>query len=359
MVRTLKKCLMAALILSVALVPSGLGEAGAAQSAKGQVRCANPEDVFAPVGGQLLPSDWGVGDTVQPGDALASVRPRQVLAPNDGVVRSLQAVIGDQAEAVERQYGALCAIDRTDVMWVKADTDKAYNKPENRAITLGETLRVYNGKDSDPLEAEGMVISIDGDDYVVEIPADVFDLEDDVKLYRGTDGAYRSGDRVGDGEVERAALVPVTAEGVIAGIHGSEGQAVKRGDALFTLDGPDTVYTQPATTQALAGAEAVISQLYVKSGQEVAKDQLVMTVEPLQDLEFLVDVDELDIRSLKPGDVLQVKVDALDASVPAAVKEIHPLGVTVLDATKYQVSLTMQTVPEGLLPGMRVTAYWG
>lgn len=359
MAHKLKKCLTAALVLAVALVPSALGEAGATQSAKGLVRCANPEDVFAPVGGQLLPSDWDVGDKVQPGDALASVRPRQVLAPNDGVVRSLQAVIGDQAEAVERQYGALCSIDRTDVMWVKADTDKAYDKPENRAITLGETLRVYNGKDSDPLEAEGAVISIDGDDYVVEIPADVFDFEDDVKLYRGTDGAYRSGDRVGDGEVERAALVPVTAEGVIAGIQVSEGQALKRGDVLFTLDEPDTVYTQPASTQALAGAEAVISQLYVKSGQEVAKDQLVMTVEPLNDMEFLVDVDELDIRSLKQGDVLQVKVDALDATVPAAVKEIHPLGVTVLDATKYQVSLSMQTVPDGLLPGMRVTAYWG
>jgi multidrug resistance efflux pump len=323
------------------------------------VRCADPEEIYAPVGGQLLPFDWDVGDTVKSGDTLASVRPRQVLAPNDGVVRSLQAVIGDQASAVQLQYGALCSIDRTDVMWVKADTDKAYNKPENRAITLGETLRVYNGKDSDPLEAEGTVISINGDDYVVEIPADVFDLEDDVKLYRGTDGAYRSGDRVGDGEVERAALVPVTAEGVIAGIQASEGQTVKRGDVLFTLDDPGTVYTQPASTQALAGADAVISKLYAVSGQEVAKDELLMTVEPLNNLEFLVDVDELDILSIKPGDSLQVKVDALNATVPAAVVEIHPLGVTVLDATKYQVSLSMQTVPDGLLPGMRVTAYWG
>jgi multidrug resistance efflux pump len=355
----LKKSLTAALALFIALAPCALGEGEAAQSAKGLVRCANPVDIYAPVGGQLLPFDWDVGDTAQPGDALAAVRPRQVLAPNDGVIRSLRAVVGDQAEAVERQFGALCAIDRTGVMWVKADTKKAYNKPENRAITLGETLRVYNGKDSDPLEAEGTVISIDGDDYVVEIPANVFDLEDDVKLYRGTGGAYRSGDRVGDGEVERAALVPVTADGVIAGISASEGQAVKRGDALFTLDEPDTIYTQPASTQALADAQAVIAQLYVKCGQQVQKDQLLMTIEPLNDLEFLVDVDELDILTLKPGDAVEVKVDALNASVPAAVKEIHPLGVTVLDATKYQVSLSMQTVPNGLLPGMRVTAYWG
>jgi multidrug resistance efflux pump len=91
----------------------------------------------------------------------------------------------------------------------------------------------------------------------------------------------------------------------------------------------------------------------------VGKDQLLLTVEPLNDLEFLVDVDELDITSLKAGDAVQVKVDALGQVVPAAVKEVHPLGVKVLDTTKYQVSLTMQSVPEGLLPGMRVTAYWG
>lgn len=359
MAQMLKKTLLAALILAAALAPNALGEGEAAQSAKGLVRCANPVDIFAPVGGQLLPFGWEVGDTVKPGDALASVRPRQALAPSDGVIRSLQAVVGDQASAVEAQYGALCFIDRTDVMWVRADTGKAYNKPENRAITLGETLRVYNGKDSDPLEAEGTVISIDGDDYVVEIPAGIFDLEDDVKLYRGTGGAYRSGDRVGNGEVERAALVPVTADGVIAGIHVMESQTVRRGDVLFTLDAPDTVYTLPAQTQCVADAKAAISQLYVKSGQAVQKDQLIMTIEPLHDLEFLVDVDELDILTLKPGDVLEVKVDALDAVVPAAVRQIRPLGVTVLDATKYQVSLTIKTVPEGLLPGMRVTAYWG
>ena len=359
MSHAMKKSLITALVLFIALAPCALGDEVATQSAKGLVRCANPVEIYAPVGGQLLPFDWDAGDTVQPGDALMSVRPRQVLAPNDGVIRSLQAVIGDQASAVQAQYGALCSIDRTDVMWVKADTDKAYDKPENRAITLGETLRVYNGKDSDPQEAEGVVISIKDDDFVVEIPAGEFDLEDDVKLYRGKDGAYRSGDRVGDGEVARAALVPVTADGVIAGIHGSEGQQVKRGDVLFTLDASDTVYTQPASTQTISDAEAVISQLNVQSGQEVRKDQLLMTIEPLNDLEFLVDVDELDIRTLKPGDVFEVKVDALAATVPAAVKEIHPLGVTVLDATKYQVSLSMQTIPEGLLPGMRVTAYWG
>jgi multidrug efflux pump subunit AcrA (membrane-fusion protein) len=258
--------LAAALVLTTTMASPALGE-DATKSAKGVVRCASPVDVFAPVGGQLLPFDWDVGDPVKAGDALASVRPRQVLAANDGAIRSLRAKVGDQAADVAKQFGALCFIDRTDVMWVDADTSSAYDKPENRAITLGETLRVYNGKDSNPLEAKGTVISINGDDFVVEIPSDLFDLEDDVKLYRGTDGAYRSGDRVGDGEIERAAVVPVTAEGVIAGISVTEGQSVKRGDVLFTLDAANTVYTQAAKNQTMADNDGVISDVYVKRGR--------------------------------------------------------------------------------------------
>ena len=80
---------------------------------------------------------------------------------------------------------------------------------------------------------------------------------------------------------------------------------------------------------------------------------------PINGERFEAYVGQFLVPTLKPGDVLQVKVDALNATIPAAVKEIHPLGVTVLDASKYQVSLAMQTVPDGLLPGMRVTAYWG
>ncbi len=349
---------LAVLTVLSASMPA-LAEENAAHSAKGVVRCVDSVDVFAPVGGQLKPIDWETGDAVSAGAILASVRPLQVRAANDGVIRSLRAVVGDQAEAVQQQFGALCFIDRTDVLWVEASTKNAYDKPENRAITIGETLRVYNGKDSDPIEADGKVISVDGKDYVVEIPAGDFDLEDDVKLYRGSDGAYRSGDRVGEGEIKRADAVPVTASGVVAGVLISEGQKVKRGDALFTLDAADTVYTQNAATEAVCERGGVISAVYVSSGQPVQKDQLLMTLKPLDSLEFLVNVDELDILSIKPGDALKVKVDALNATMPAAVKEIYPLGVSVLDATKYQVSLSIQSIPAGLLPGMRVTAYWG
>ncbi len=346
-----------ALAVMLAAVPA-LAE-DTTRSAKGTTRSVDTEELYAPVGGQLLPFDLEQGDALAAGTAAVSIRPRQVLAANDGIIRSLKAEVGDQASAVAAQFDALCSIERTDVAWVRATTKDAYDKPENRAIVLGESLRVYNGKDSNPLESVGTVISVDGKDFVVEIPSGVYDLEDDVKLYRGIDGAYRTGDRVGKGEVERAALIPMTADGVIAGIHVTEGQAVKRGDVLFTMDAANTVHTQSASTVSMTERGGAISALYVTSGQYVEKGQLLMKVSPLDALEFLVDVDELDIASIRPGDSLSVKVDALNQVVPAAVKTVYPLGVTVLDTTKYQVALSIQSPPEGLLPGMRVTAYWG
>jgi multidrug efflux pump subunit AcrA (membrane-fusion protein) len=351
------KSLTALILIALVSAVPALAE-DMARSAKGTTRSVDTEELCAPVGGQLMPFDLKEGDVLAAGASVVSIRPRQVLAANDGVIRSLRAEVGDQASAVTAQFGALCFIDRTDVAWVRATTKDAYDKPENRAIVPGEKLRVYNGKDSDPLECVGTVISVDGKEFVVEIPSGVYDLEDAVKLYRGTDGAYRTGDRVGKGEVERAALIPVTADGVIAGIHVTEGQPVKRGDALFTLDAANTVYTETASTSAATGRGGAISALYVASGQYVEKGQLLMKVSPLDELEFLVDVDELDIASLKPGDALNVKVDALNQVVSATVKTIYPLGVTVLDTTKYHVALSIQSPPEGLLPGMRVTAYW-
>ncbi|NLG24787.1 MAG: hypothetical protein GX558_05485, partial [Clostridiales bacterium] len=140
---------------ALALCVFGMGAAraepaeGAARSAKGRVTCGLSIDLYAPIGGQVMAFDWAVGDRVDEGEQLISIRPAQLLAASDGVVRSLRGRPGDRAADVAAQYGALCYIERTDVVRVAASIAKAHDKPENRAIRMGESLRVYNGKDSD------------------------------------------------------------------------------------------------------------------------------------------------------------------------------------------------------------------
>ncbi len=355
--------LMAALVMCItalSMQPAAKAEETAGKRwAKGVARAADTVDVFAPVGGQILDFDVKAGDVVHGESALFTLRPLQVLAVKDGVIRSLQGVVGDQAETIIAQYGALCFIDRTDVMWVRASIADAFDKPENRVLTPGETLRVYNGKSSDPEDTLGTVILVDGSHYVVEIPAGIFKLEDKVKLYRGDSDTYNAKERVGEGRVERAALIPVTGAGVIADILVTQGQKVSRGDALFTLDAASARHTEPAKTEITAPRGGVVSALYVQDGQQVMKDQLLLTIKPLDVLEFSVDVDELDIPSIQVGKTVRVKVDALgDTMITATVEKISPLGISVLDTTKYPVTLSIQSAPEGLLPGMHGTAYW-
>ena len=325
--------------------------------AKGTVQPADVVDVFAPLGGQLMPFDVKVGDVVDAGAQLFTVRPINVLSPAGGTVRLVRGKVGDQASNVIQQYSALCQIERTDVMRVRATTTAAYNKPKNRTIVLGETLRVYDSDSGD--STPGTVVLVNGASYTVEISSVDFDLEDKVKLYRGEGDTYNAKDKVGEGVIERAPLVPVLAEGVIAGIQVSEGQTVAQGDALFIMDDAASSHSMPAQLFAAASKGGVITAIFVQDGQQIRKDQLLLTLKPVDLMEFVVDVDEMDVPSVILGQTMQVKADALqDKSFTAVVKKISPLGITVLDTTKYHVTLTIQGQPDGLLPDMHVTAYW-
>ena len=328
--------------------------------AKGMVMPAETMDVFAPIGGQVQAFDIAAGDTADAESLLITIRPLQVFSPASGVIRLVKGEVGDQASGVIQQYGALCYIERTDVMWVRATTSTAYNKPKNRSITLGETLRVYDGDSNDPLDAMGIVVMVDNTGYVVEIPANIFELEDKVRLYRGEGDTYNSKDKVGEGKVERVPLISVSAQGVIACVHVQEGQTVSKGDLLFTMDDATALHNEPEDGTITAPGSGMVTAIYVQDGQQVRQDQLMMTLQSTDALELVVDVDEMDILSVHEGMMMQVRVDALgeEVMITAIVKEISPLGVTVLDTTKYPVTLSIQSIPEGLLPGMHATAYW-
>ena len=327
--------------------------------AKGTVQVKETIDLFAPVGGQLDPFDIEAGDTVDEGALLLSIHPTEIRAAADGTVRSLQAQVGDMAADVIAQYGALCFIDKDDRHLVKGTTTTAYDKADNRAIRIGEVLRLYNGKESDPKETTGTVIAIEGKEYKIEIEDDLYDLEDEIRVYRGTGDSYKAVDRVGKGTIALPAPVAVMGDGVIASVAVEDGQKVSRGDVLFHVDAPSAIHNDNAQRELIAPKSGMIARVLVQPGQMVSKGQLLMELHALDSLEFVVDVDELDLPSLKAGQVVQVKVDAMPNGMYAAtVEKISPLPIPVLDATKYAVTLSVHEAALALLPGMHVTAYW-
>jgi len=329
--------------------------------AKGTVRAGDAISLYAPMGGQLEAFDWSIGDDIGQGEVLMRVRPREVNAPYDGVIRAQHAQINDLAANVAREYGALMYLERQDVQRLVTSTSTAYDDAENRDIRVGEALRVYNNKSNakDKRESLGRVVSVSGSNYVVEFPSGIFDVEESVSVYRGSGKEYKDKDKVGKGKVSRVPPISILADGLIADILVQEGQTVRRGQPLYALDAADARHESAALREVSAPEAGVLTMLYVQAGQHVQKGQLLMTVTPLNNLECVVDVDELDVLSLSLGGTLLVKLDAQPNELLAArIERIAPMGKIMLDTTKYEVTLTFIADADYLLPGMHVTAYW-
>jgi len=363
-VKAIRNILLAVLCACLFAPPEAkadIGEYLPSKWAKGTVRASQTVYLYAPVGGQLEDFDLSIGDDIRQGEVLMEVRPIDVLAPYDGVIRVQHASIGDLAENVALAYGALCYLEREDVQWLMTSTSTAYDDAENRDIRVGETLRVYNNKrgNEDKKEAMGRVVSVSGADFVVEFPAGVFDVEEDIRVFRGTGSKYKNEDKVGKGKVRRVPPIAIVAQGVVADIRIREGQPVSRGESLYVLDAADTRYESAAERRVIASEDCVLTALHVQAGQHVAKGQLLLTATSLENLECVVDVDELDILAFLAGQTMHVKLDARpDTLLSATIERIAPLGKLMLDTTKYEVTLRFGADVEHLLPGMHVTAYW-
>ena len=272
----------------------------------------------------------------------------------------MKARVGDQADAVQAQYGALCYVERQGIWYIHASTSSAYNDPQNRDVRVGDVLRVHEGSGSDEKESEGTVIFVDGKDFVLEMEQGDFDLEDDVKIYCGTGTTYENSDLVGKGEVERPKALAATGTGVVATVLVKDGDTVVRGQPLFLLDCAGTRYDlQAGDPQVLFAQDSLIEKILVTPGQTVAQGQVLMTLLPVGQLEATLEIDELDIANVRVGQYVRIKIDAYpDAEREGRVLEICPIGNTQLDTTKYNVRVSLEQT-EGLLIGMHVVGYLG
>lgn len=329
-------------------------------SAKGSVAAPESTTLYAPMGGQVLDFSWAKGDPAEENEVAFSIKPTQICAAEDGVIIGLQAKVGDQAETVLSQYGALCYVERQGIWNVKASTAKAYNKPENRDVRVGAVLRVQTGSGDTEEEGIGTVVRVDGTSFALEMEEGGFELEDTVKLYKGTGTDYKTKDQVGEGKVERPAAIPVTGAGSIASVLVAEGDRVVRGQPLFLVDSASAEYSgENALPEIRFPESGLIGDVLAQAGQFVVQGQAMMTLLPSGETEATLEVDELDISKVRLGQNVRVTVDAYPGQEwTATVKEICPIGTTVLDTTKFTVRVSFADEAEGFMIGMHVVGYW-
>lgn len=319
-----------------------------AATADAKIVAPNTEKITAPFAGTLLPFDYETGDSVSAHETLFTLDTTPVYATQAGTVSAVFASVGDDASGVAAHYGALAVIEPKNARYIDASTDQAYNDADNRYIHAGETLYLKLSND----KGTGVVTSVSGKKYTVEILSGSFDVDDTVRCFR--ESTTPSDSEVGRGKVTRYADVQVNANsGRIAAVHVKPGDAVEVGDLLFEL--VDAQSEKNASRSIAASKDGVITSMNTASGAQVYRGQLLCEVADLSTLELSAEVDELDLNSIAVGDTLSYTLDAFDGETfTGTVTQIDSVGTKKQNATYFDVRITL---PAGktLLPGMNGT----
>ena len=320
-------------------------------TANASIVAPNSVKVTAPFNGTLKTFDLAQGDAVSAGDVLFSMDTTPIYAAADGKVTAVFAESGDDAAGVMNRYGALAVIEPKDMYYIAANTQQAYDKDANRVIHAGETLYLKCGNE----EGEGRVTRVDGANYIVEILDGDFEINDTVRCFRDKDHDYDS--ETGRGRVARYADTTVAAQGRIAAVHVKAGETVKTGDVLFEVVDALAAVDAPMTlTAETSGATTYMGTM---SGAQVYRGQLLCEIADLTTLELSAQVDEIDLASVRVGDVLSFTLDAYAGETfSGTVTEIRPIGMARQNATYFDVRITLPT-GKTLLPGMNGTVTVG
>lgn len=326
----------------------------------GKVTYAQTISVLAPFGGMLQDYAVKVGDTVSAGQVLFTLSTTKVYAPFDGTVRGLQVQAGDEAQSVIDRYGALLYLESPGKYTISATTSGAYDSENthnvNRYLNEGKIVYLRSSEDNSRT-GEGIVTSVSGRNFTVEVLQSTLDLEDKVSIYQSD--AFASAERIAtNARVQREDSTAVTAEGSVLRCMVSEGQSVKRGDVLMeTVTG--TLDRQHLTSeQVVAPADGVVVTLPQTSGSTVSKDAILATVYAQSALEVTFDIDESELSQFSIGQDVRVTFDAMPEleAIGGTVTAISSLSNNDDGDAQYTATVQLNST-DGLRSGMSVSVY--
>lgn len=307
--------LLLALSLMLTGVPALAETATSGVSYSGTVAYGATRSITAPFGGTLGDYTLSVGDTVKVGEALFTLSTTKVYAPFDGIVHGVQAQPGDEAAAVTDRYGALLYMEPVGKYTISTTTANAYkndsNNNINRYLNEGETVYLRSSDDNERTGV-GMITTVDGRSFTVEVKEGKLNVEDTVSIYR--DAAYSNAERLASyAKVQRAASTAITAEGSVLKCLVTEGQSVKRGDLLFETVTGTLAGLQGVSDTVATPADGTIVSVAKASGAAVNQNDVLATYYTQADLRVQFTVDEGDLDTIGAGAKVKVTFDALSA----------------------------------------------
>ena len=274
-------------------------------SFSGTVTAARTVEIYAPIGGTVESIDAEVGQTVHAGDAVATLSTQKVYASEAGTITGIFGQPGDNAETVSERYGAVMYIEGESVYTIAASTENAYNATANKFVHVGEAVFLSCYSDSSHT-GTGVITSIEGTDYSVDVTSGAFLVGETVSVYRG-DSAVAA-NRIGRGTLTRKNPTAVTAQGSIVSLAVSNGDVVRRGDLLFeTLTGGfDGLYM--SGTQITAPEDGVIAQINAQQGSPIEKNSVAAVLYPSDAMRIEAQVNESDLGLITVGDPVSIEL---------------------------------------------------
>lgn len=362
--RLLFRTLSSLLILTAACAPASLALAEDAQatpppraafSISGQVVAGESLSLTAPYGGKLLDYTARAGDVAKPGETPFSIETTKLYAPCDGVVGGVRAQPGDEAAFIQEQYGALLFIEPATLLKIDTSTAEAYDKNENKLVHVGETVYLQSNNSKSRTGA-GYVTQVDGSRFSVEITQGNLSVDERASVYRNPN--YEGASRIGIGKTARFNPVAITGEGSVLRVLVAEGQAVRRGDALAEMVNGVLPGYSAALRDAAIPCLSIVSSIAAQPGEQVSAGQVLATLHPVESLQIMADLNELDLERIQVGDAVRVELTGLKESglLEGTVASISSLSSTDSGDAEYKVYVDFP-VGSAVREGMSATVY--
>lgn len=374
-------------------------------SGSGTISAANTYTVKSLVKGTVLTADFEVGDTIEKGTVLYTIDSSDVATSVEKAQLALEQAQRSYDETADAQY----------IRSVIGGTVASIKVKAGDYVTAGQEIATVRDDSSLLLTLEFPAADASG--FAVGQAAEVI-LNGTFETLSGTVQAVAGTDTISSGNLlvrtvtiavknngslttaqaasatingvsalasarfdyQHQQTVTATTSGTVAAVCAKEGTAIEANTAIVQLSGTELSKQVQSAADSLLNAQLSMSdtekqmenytitspisgtviQKNVKAGDTVGTDttasETLCTIYDLSYLEMTLNVDELEILSIKEGQTVTITADAIsDRTFTGVVTSVSAAGTTTGGTTTYPVTIRIDDMGD-LLPGMNATA---
>ena len=374
-------------------------------SGSGTISAANTYTVKSLVKGTVLTADFEVGDTIEKGTVLYTIDSSDVATSVEKAQLALEQAQRSYNDAADAQY----------IRSVIGGTVASIKVKTGDYVTAGQEIATV--RDDSSLQLTLEFPAADASGFAVGQAAQVI-LNGTFETLSGTVQAVAGTDTISSGNLlvrtvtiavpnngslttaqaasasingvsalasarfdyQHQQTVTATTSGTVSAVCVKEGAAVAANTAIVQLSGTELSRQVQSAADSLLNAQLSMSdtekqmenytitspisgtviQKNVKAGDTVGTDtvssETLCTIYDLSYLEMTLNVDELEILSIKEGQNVTITADAIsDRTFTGVVTSVSAAGTTTGGTTTYPVTIRIDDTGD-LLPGMNATA---